>query len=69
MKHLFTMRGYHVDCTPRVTEDGQFASQVTFIYIGYHPEASFKTLGTYETEEAAVERARSFAVEWLARYG
>ncbi|AOK47436.1 hypothetical protein WT60_11715 [Burkholderia sp. MSMB617WGS] len=69
MQSLFTMRGYQVDCTPRVTEDGQFAAQVTFTYIGYNPEAFFKNLGTYETEEAAVERARSFAVEWLARNG
>lgn len=54
MQHLFTIRGYHVDCTPRATEDGQFAAQVTFTYIGYNPEASFKNLGTYETEESAV---------------
>ncbi|KDB07772.1 gp36-related protein [Burkholderia sp. lig30] len=67
MKAVFTFRGYEADCAPRATEAGRFAAQVVFTKIGYHPEASYRTLGEFDTEEAAIEHARQFAQDWLSR--
>jgi hypothetical protein len=67
MKAKFTMRGYVADCAPRVTDNGKFASQVVFTKIGFHPEASYRTLGDFDTDDAATAHAKKFAEDWLSR--
>ncbi|TAM48960.1 MAG: hypothetical protein EPN57_26645 [Paraburkholderia sp.] len=67
MKTVFALRGYDADCTPRPTDHGKFAAQVVFTKIGFHPEASYRTLGDFDTEEAAIAHAKKFAEDWLSR--
>ncbi|CAB3713912.1 hypothetical protein [Trinickia soli] len=67
MKAVFILRGYEANCEPRVTEQGKFAAQVVFTKVGFHPEASYRTLGDFDTEDAAITHAKKFAEDWLAR--
>jgi hypothetical protein len=67
MKTVFEHRGYSADCTPRATDNGKFASQVVFTKIGFHPEASYRTLGDFDTDDAATAHAKKFAEDWLSR--
>ncbi|WP_241300566.1 hypothetical protein [Burkholderia stabilis] len=69
MQKKFVMRGYEMNCEPRVTEDGKFAAQVEVTKLGYSREAAFRNLGEFDTEAKAVEYAKQFSVEWLSRYG
>lgn len=69
MKHVFLMRGYEMNCTPRVTDDGKFAAQVEVTKIGFSREAAFRALGSFDTEAEAIEYAKRFSEEWLSRYG
>lgn len=62
------MRGYEMDCEPRVTEDGKFAAQVEVTKLGFSREAAFRSLGSFDTEAEAVEYAKRFSEEWLSRY-
>lgn len=67
MKTVFALRGYEANCAPRPTDQGKFAAQVVFTKIGFHPEASYRTLGDFNTEEEAIAHAKKFAEDWLAR--
>ncbi|MCA8242887.1 hypothetical protein [Burkholderia sp. AU32262] len=69
MKTVFLMRGYEMNCTPRPTDDGKFAAQVEVTKVGFSREAAFRQLGTFDTEAAAVDYAKTFSDEWLSRYG
>ncbi|KKL34022.1 hypothetical protein WR30_26170 [Burkholderia contaminans FFH2055] len=69
MQKKFVMRGYEMNCEPRVTEDGRFAAQVEVTKLGFSREAAFRSLGEFATEAEAVEYAKNFSVEWLSRYG
>ncbi|KAB1593830.1 hypothetical protein C5O75_007820 [Burkholderia cepacia] len=68
MQKKFVMRGYEMNCEPRVTEDGKFAAQVEVTKLGYSREAAFRNLGEFDTESGAVEYAKKFSGEWLSRY-
>ena len=67
MKAVFTLRGYESNCAPHPTEQGKFAAQVVFTKVGFHPEASYRTLGDFATEDAAIAHAKKFAEDWLSR--
>lgn len=69
METVFRVIGCDMDCAPRVTDEGRFASQVVVTKAGYHPEAAFRKLGEFDTEKEAVEYAKQFSVQWLKRYG
>lgn len=69
MKSVFLMRGYEMNCTPRLTDDGKFAAQVEVTKVGFSREAAFRALGEFDTEAEAVAYAKNFSVEWLSRYG
>ncbi|WP_042976920.1 hypothetical protein [Burkholderia sp. AU4i] len=68
MQKKFVMRGYEMNCEPRVTADGKFAAQVEVTKLGYSREAAFRNLGEFDTESGAVEYAKEFSGEWLSRY-
>lgn len=69
MKTVFRMLDYDMDCTPRATDGGRFAAQLVVTKVGFNPEKSFRELGEFDAEEAAVARAKDFAAGWLTRYG
>ncbi|ABB11143.1 hypothetical protein [Burkholderia lata] len=69
MQKKFVMRGYEMNCEPRVTEDGKYAAQVEVTKLGFSREAAFRNLGEFDSETKAVDYARQFSVEWLSRYG
>ncbi len=69
MQKKFVMRGYEMNCEPRVTEDGKYAAQVEVTKVGYSREAAFRALGEFNSEAEAVEYAKKFSEEWLSRYG
>ncbi|SDR37443.1 hypothetical protein SAMN05443026_3358 [Burkholderia orbicola] len=68
MQKTFLMRGYEMNCEPRVTETGKYAAQVEVTKVGFSREAAFRKLGEFETEAEAVAYARQFSEEWLSRY-
>ncbi|KWI55780.1 hypothetical protein WM06_08165 [Burkholderia cepacia] len=68
MQKKFVMRGYEMNCEPRVTTDGKFAAQVEVTKLGYSREAAFRNLGEFGTEAEAVAYAKNFSEEWLSRY-
>ncbi|MPV69422.1 hypothetical protein [Burkholderia sp. BE17] len=68
MKTVFLMRGYEMNCTPRLTDDGKFAAQVEVTKVGFSREAAFRKLGEFDTEAEAVAYAKQFSEEWLTRY-
>ena len=68
MKTVFLMRGYEMNCTPRLTDDGEFAAQVEVTKVGFSREAAFRKLGEFDTEAEAVAYAKQFSEEWLSRY-
>jgi len=68
MQKKFVMRGYEMNCEPRVTEDGNYAAQVEVTKLGYSREAAFRNLDEFDTESGAVEYAKKFSGEWLSRY-
>ncbi|AYQ41035.1 hypothetical protein BLA18112_03309 [Burkholderia lata] len=68
MQKKFLMRGYEMNCEPRVTEDGKYAAQVEVTKLGFSREAAFRALGTFDTEVEAVAYAKKFSEEWLSRY-
>ncbi|MDN7525178.1 MULTISPECIES: hypothetical protein [Burkholderia] len=68
MKTVFLMRGYEMNCTPRLTDDGKFAAQVEVTKVGFSREAAFRRLGEFDTEAEAVAYAKQFSEEWLTRY-
>ncbi|WP_175958421.1 hypothetical protein [Burkholderia sp. BCC0405] len=59
MLKKFVMRGYEMNCEPRVTEDGKYAAQVEVTKLGYSREAAFRQLGEFATEAEAVEYAKN----------
>ncbi len=67
MNMLFQYRGYNADCTPRSLEDGTFGAQVVFTKIGFHPEASYRSLPAFPTADEAIAHAKQFARDWLDR--
>nr|WP_236872704.1 hypothetical protein [Burkholderia sp. NRF60-BP8] len=68
MQKKFLMRGYEMNCEPRVTETGKYAAQVEVTKVGFSREAAFRKLGEFDTEAEAVAYARQFSEEWLSRY-
>jgi hypothetical protein len=68
MQNKFVMRGYEMNCEPRVTEDGKYAAQVEVTKLGFSREAAFRKLGEFDTEAEAVAYAKKFSEEWLSRY-
>ncbi|MCA7962745.1 hypothetical protein LH704_25070 [Burkholderia cenocepacia] len=68
MQKTFLMRGYEMNCEPRVTETGKYAAQVEVTKVGFSREAAFRKLGEFDTEAEAVAYARQFSEEWLSRY-
>ncbi|MET3627177.1 hypothetical protein [Burkholderia sp. 572] len=68
MKTVFLMRGYEMNCTPRLTDDDEFAAQVEVTKVGFSREAAFRKLGEFDTEAEAVAYAKQFSEEWLSRY-
>jgi hypothetical protein len=68
MQKKFVMRGYEMNCDPRVTEDGKYAAQVEVTKLGFSREAAFRKLGEFDTEAEAVAYAKKFSEEWLSRY-
>ncbi|AOI89007.1 hypothetical protein WS58_06245 [Burkholderia pseudomultivorans] len=68
MQKKFVMRGYEMNCGPRVTEDGRYAAQVEVTKLGFSREAAFRKLGEFGTEAEAVAYAKKFSEEWLSRY-
>ncbi|KVH63119.1 hypothetical protein WS89_08875 [Burkholderia sp. MSMB1072] len=69
MLKIFVMRGYEMNCEPRVTEDGRFAAQVEVTKLGFSREAAFRSLGEFDTEAEAVAYTKNFSQERLSRYG
>ncbi|KHJ64713.1 DUF2188 domain-containing protein [Burkholderia glumae] len=69
MQTVFLMRGYEMNCAPRLTGDGRFAAQVEVTKKGCSREAAFRALGTFDTKAEAVKYAKQFSEEWLSRYG
>ncbi|MBU9293053.1 hypothetical protein KTD18_16010 [Burkholderia multivorans] len=69
MNTVFLMRGYEMNCTPRLTDDGKFAAQVEVTKVGFSREAAFRKLGEFDTAAEAVAYAKRFSDEWLSRYG
>lgn len=68
MQKKFMMRGYEMNCEPRVTEDGKYAAQVEVTKLGFSREAAFRKLGEFDTEADAVAYAKEFSEAWLSRY-
>lgn len=68
MQKKFVMRGYEMNCEPRVTPEGKYAAQVEVTKLGYSREAAFRNLGEFATEVEAVQYAKNFSAEWLSRY-
>ncbi len=68
MQKKFVMRGYEMNCEPRVTADGKYAAQVEVTKLGFSREAAFRNLGEFDTEVEAVTYAQKFSEEWLSRY-
>lgn len=68
MQKKFVMRGYEMNCEPRVTADGKFAAQVEVTKLGFSGETAFRSLGQFDTETEAVAYAKNFSEEWLSRY-
>lgn len=58
-----------MNCEPRVTAGGKFATQAEVAKLGYSREAALRQLGAFDTEYEVVEYAKAFSVEWLGRYG
>ena len=54
------MRGYEMNCEPRVTEDGKYAAQVEITKLGFSREAAFRKLDEFGSDAEAVIYGKQF---------
>lgn len=66
-KTVFKSQGYSINAAPKPMPDGKFRAYAELTKIGFHPEMSFRALPVFATEAEAIQYAKQFAEEWLAR--